>query len=346
MKKRDFGLAREPPVLRRARRRRRRGRPGSAGRGRASRSPIALYYVRMFGVTGGYHRYFSHRTYRTSRVVPVRARGPRADERRRRACSGGRRITAITTSYSDTPGDVHSCARRRLLVEPRRLDPLDEDRGDRHTSKIKDLAQLPGAPLARTSGTSCRRSRSASASGSSAAGGRSSGASSSRRRCSGTARSRSTRSRTCSASAATRRRTTAGTTSILALVTMGEGWHNNHHYYQRSVRQGFFWWEIDLTYYVLRALAPSASSGTSTFRRRRSSPAISRFAARSRSPRSLLRPSRTLRRSSRTRASSRTVAAVARRRGVVPPIRCTRCAGGRASKSSKFVRCEVTKVRR
>jgi stearoyl-CoA desaturase (delta-9 desaturase) len=42
---------------------------------------------------------------------------------------------------------------------------------------------------------------------------------------------------------------------ILALVTMGEGWHNNHHYYQRSARQGFFWWEIDLTFYVLRTFA-------------------------------------------------------------------------------------------
>ena len=41
----------------------------------------------------------------------------------------------------------------------------------------------------------------------------------------------------------------------LALITMGEGWHNNHHYYQRSVRQGFFWWEIDMTYYILRAMS-------------------------------------------------------------------------------------------
>jgi stearoyl-CoA desaturase (Delta-9 desaturase) len=42
---------------------------------------------------------------------------------------------------------------------------------------------------------------------------------------------------------------------FLALITMGEGWHNNHHHYQVSARQGFFWWEIDCTYYVLRALA-------------------------------------------------------------------------------------------
>jgi stearoyl-CoA desaturase (delta-9 desaturase) len=41
----------------------------------------------------------------------------------------------------------------------------------------------------------------------------------------------------------------------IALLTFGEGWHNNHHYYMASVRQGFFWWEIDMTYYVLRALA-------------------------------------------------------------------------------------------
>jgi stearoyl-CoA desaturase (delta-9 desaturase) len=41
----------------------------------------------------------------------------------------------------------------------------------------------------------------------------------------------------------------------LALVTLGEGWHNNHHYFMSSVRQGIRWWEIDGTYYVLRALS-------------------------------------------------------------------------------------------
>ena len=42
---------------------------------------------------------------------------------------------------------------------------------------------------------------------------------------------------------------------ILAIITLGEGWHNNHHRYQSSARQGFYWWEIDPTYYVLRLLA-------------------------------------------------------------------------------------------
>jgi len=38
---------------------------------------------------------------------------------------------------------------------------------------------------------------------------------------------------------------------LLALLTFGEGWHNNHHYYPGAIRQGFFWWEIDLTFYLL-----------------------------------------------------------------------------------------------
>ena len=42
---------------------------------------------------------------------------------------------------------------------------------------------------------------------------------------------------------------------ILALITLGEGWHNNHHYYKSSTRQGFYWWEIDITYYILKMLS-------------------------------------------------------------------------------------------
>jgi len=42
---------------------------------------------------------------------------------------------------------------------------------------------------------------------------------------------------------------------LLAIFTMGEGWHNNHHACQSSVRQGFHWWEYDPTYYGLKALS-------------------------------------------------------------------------------------------
>jgi stearoyl-CoA desaturase (Delta-9 desaturase) len=38
---------------------------------------------------------------------------------------------------------------------------------------------------------------------------------------------------------------------LLALITLGEGWHNNHHHYANTVRQGFRWWEIDMSYYIL-----------------------------------------------------------------------------------------------
>jgi stearoyl-CoA desaturase (delta-9 desaturase) len=41
----------------------------------------------------------------------------------------------------------------------------------------------------------------------------------------------------------------------LALLTLGEGWHNNHHRYPAAARQGFYWWEIDVSYLVLRLLA-------------------------------------------------------------------------------------------
>lgn len=41
----------------------------------------------------------------------------------------------------------------------------------------------------------------------------------------------------------------------IALFTLGEGWHNNHHHFPGAARQGFYWWEIDMTYYGLRLLA-------------------------------------------------------------------------------------------
>jgi stearoyl-CoA desaturase (Delta-9 desaturase) len=42
---------------------------------------------------------------------------------------------------------------------------------------------------------------------------------------------------------------------LLALITLGEGWHNNHHFYPNAARQGFYWWEIDISYYVLKVMS-------------------------------------------------------------------------------------------
>lgn len=41
---------------------------------------------------------------------------------------------------------------------------------------------------------------------------------------------------------------------FLALLTLGEGWHNNHHHYPATARQGFMWWEIDVTYYIIKLM--------------------------------------------------------------------------------------------
>ena len=52
---------------------------------------------------------------------------------------------------------------------------------------------------------------------------------------------------------------TSRNNGLLALFTMGEGWHNNHHHYMASANQGFFWWEFDPSYYLIRlfqALGP------------------------------------------------------------------------------------------
>jgi stearoyl-CoA desaturase (delta-9 desaturase) len=42
---------------------------------------------------------------------------------------------------------------------------------------------------------------------------------------------------------------------FISLITLGEGWHNNHHHYPNSVNQGFYWWEIDITFWILKFLS-------------------------------------------------------------------------------------------
>ena len=42
---------------------------------------------------------------------------------------------------------------------------------------------------------------------------------------------------------------------LISLFTLGEGWHNNHHRFPSSERQGFYWWELDLSHYMLRILS-------------------------------------------------------------------------------------------
>jgi stearoyl-CoA desaturase (delta-9 desaturase) len=213
---------------------------------------VALYYVRMFGVTGAYHRYFSHRTYRTSRafqfVLAVLA------------------MTSVQKGvlwwashhrhhhrHSDQPEDVHSVLQDGFWwshvgwIVSKKYDQTD-------LSKVKDLARFPElrfldrfhvlVPIAYATTLYLLGGRFALFWGFFV---------STSLLWHGTF----TINSLTHVFGSQRYVTTDNSRNhlLLALITMGEGWHNNHHYYQRSVKQGFFWWEIDLTYYVLVVLS-------------------------------------------------------------------------------------------
>jgi stearoyl-CoA desaturase (delta-9 desaturase) len=234
-------------------------------------SPIAVivaliaYGVRMFAITGLYHRYFSHRSFKTSRLgqfifgllgASAVQRGPiwwAAHHRHHH-------------SFSDQPGDIHSpkqvgfwrahmgwfLTRRgftpdmkyvRDLLKYRELRWLD--RFDMAVPTLLGVGMfLLGALLKKTApglGTSgwqmlvwgffistvvCYHATYTINSLSHVFG---------------------------------RQRYRTGDTSrnnwLLAIITLGEGWHNNHHHYPNSVRQGFYWWEIDVSYYILKVMS-------------------------------------------------------------------------------------------
>jgi stearoyl-CoA desaturase (delta-9 desaturase) len=213
---------------------------------------LLLYWLRIFAIGAGYHRYFSHRAYRTSRafqfVLAVLSQ------------SSAQKSVLWWASkhrhhhlHSDTETDVHSPRHRGFIyshlgwIFSRRNDLAD-------LVKVSDFAcypelmwlhrheLVPPLVLAVLSfliagwpglivgffwstvlvyhATFCINSL---------------------------------------AHVSGRRRYVTGDDSrnnwLLALATMGEGWHNNHHACQSSVRQGFRWWEIDATFYILKALS-------------------------------------------------------------------------------------------
>ncbi|RIK67443.1 MAG: acyl-CoA desaturase [Planctomycetota bacterium] len=225
---------------------------------------IALYWVRMFAITGFYHRYFSHRTFKTSRFwqfmfgllgCTATQKGPlwwAAHHRHHHR-------------HSDDPEDVHSPHTHGLWwshmgwITSRKMFPTNY-------KAVPDLAKFPELvfvnrfdllipvlfaasiflfgvalnffwPQLGTSGSqmliwgffistvvlfhcTCTINSLAHLIG--------------RRRFATKDESRNS--------------------LFLAIITMGEGWHNNHHHYPGAVRQGFYWWEIDMTYYILRGM--------------------------------------------------------------------------------------------
>ena len=213
---------------------------------------IALYFVRMFFVTAGYHRYFSHRTFRTSRPFQL-ALAFFAMTSSQKGVLWWASHHRTHHKFSDQEGDVHSVLRDGFFwshvgwIVSRKWEGTDESRV-RDLSKYPELVWLDrwwwipptalgvtlflvGGSFALVWGL-----------------------------CVSTVllwHGTFTINSLTHVFGSRRYPTTDNSrnSGILAAITLGEGWHNNHHYYQRSTRQGFFWWEIDITYYVLRVFA-------------------------------------------------------------------------------------------
>ena len=223
---------------------------------------VLLYATRMFAITGFYHRYFSHKTFRTSRSMQfvfavfgasAVQRGPlwwASNHRTHHACS-------------DQPTDVHSPVHHGFWWSHLGW-VLSHQQGTTNLKKIRDFARFPelrfldrfdvlvpfvlavslfvfgewlesAYPYLETNGLQMLVwgfviSTVALYHGTFTI-------------------------NSLSHLFGTRPYPTSDNSRnnfLLALLTLGEGWHNNHHHYPSSTRQGFRWWELDITYYLLR----------------------------------------------------------------------------------------------
>ena len=213
---------------------------------------LALYYTRMFFVTAGYHRYFSHRSFKTSRAFQF-VMAFVATMSTQKGVLWWAANHRHHHRYSDTEEDLHSPSLRGFLwshvgwiLSDRYNETRTELIGDFH--KYPELRWLNkyhvvppvilGVCMFLAGGwgmlvwgycisTVILWHSSFTVNSLSHIFGR-------------------------------RRYETSDSSKnnvLLALITMGEGWHNNHHHYMASARQGFFWWEVDFTYYLLKMLS-------------------------------------------------------------------------------------------
>jgi stearoyl-CoA desaturase (Delta-9 desaturase) len=213
---------------------------------------LASYGIRMFAITGGYHRYFSHRSYKMSRPAQFAM-----------ACLGSTAMQKgvlwwaanhrLHHRHSDQPSDIHSPLQRGFWWSHVGW-ILSDQHEETHWDQIQDLAKYPelrwlnswhlvpaslyglglflagGWPafiwgfvvstVLLWHGTFTINSLS---------------------HVYGQRRYETT--------------DTSRNNFWLALITLGEGWHNNHHCYMSSTNQGFFWWEIDVSFYTIKALS-------------------------------------------------------------------------------------------
>ena len=211
-----------------------------------------LYAVRMFGVTAGYHRYFSHRTYKLGRV-PQFLMAFLAQSSAQKSVLWWAAHHRHHHRHSDKPTDIHSPRQSGFWYSHVGW-ILDDATNEVDLQRVKDLAKYPEImflhrydllpPLLLAiacflidgwtglvvgflwSTVLCWHATFTINSLSHVFGSR--------------------RYET---------KDDSRNNWILALITFGEGWHNNHHHYQASVRQGFKWWEIDISYYGVKLLS-------------------------------------------------------------------------------------------
>jgi stearoyl-CoA desaturase (Delta-9 desaturase) len=209
------------------------------------------YFLRMFAITGVYHRYFSHRSYKTSRIFQLFLAflGTTATQKGPLWWAAAHRLHH---KHSDTERDLHSPARRGFWFshmgwwlgrehEKTRFDMIPDFAGYPELRWL-DKHHLIG-PW--TLGIGCALLFGIE-------GGLWGYVVSTCFLLHGTFTINSLAHVWGSRRYATK--DTSRNNFWLALLTMGEGWHNNHHHYMSSAKQGFFWWEIDVTYYILKGL--------------------------------------------------------------------------------------------
>jgi stearoyl-CoA desaturase (delta-9 desaturase) len=212
----------------------------------------ALYVPRMFFVTGAYHRYFSHRSYKTSRWFQfVLALG--AQSTAQKGVLWWAAHHRIHHKFSDARGDLHSVRQSGFWwshmgwILARDLEGTDLS-NIRDFTRYRELRWLNTywmvPPIAAGALTFALGGWFALVWGFAV--------------CQVLCWHGTFTINSLSHLWGRRRYATdddSRNNPVLAVITMGEGWHNNHHHYQVASRQGFFWWEIDVTYYILRALA-------------------------------------------------------------------------------------------
>ncbi len=212
---------------------------------------VALYFGRMFFVTAGYHRYFSHKSFKTSRAGQF-VLAFMAQTSSQKGALWWAAHHRRHHKFSDQPGDLHS-PRLYGLAYAHVGWILDRETEATDWSRVKDLERYPELvwlnrwwivpPVVLAAATLLLFGWPGLFIGFFA---------------STVALWHGSFVINSLAHVMGRRRWPTRDDSrnsfVLALITMGEGWHNNHHWYMASARQGFYWWEIDGSYYVLRAL--------------------------------------------------------------------------------------------